>query len=93
MLNSAQLRRNAAICWAAILSRSGKLRSVVDVVHRRHRQIGAFYAPACRSQTVERLRGSDLVNEMQVNVEERGFVCWLANYVVVPELVEECAWQ
>ena len=52
--------------------RSARRRRVGDVVvHRRERQVGPPHAPAGEAQALERLRRGDLVDEVQVDVEQR----------------------
>src|SRR5205085_9762552 len=59
------------------------------MVNRRERQIGPTDDATRRAQSVERLRRSDFVNEMQVNVEQRRLARRFADDVLVPEFVEE----
>ena len=56
---------------------------------------GAFRAAnlaPCGAQTIEGLRRSDLVNQVQVDVNQRRLIAGLANYVLVPDFLEKCAW-
>jgi hypothetical protein len=68
-------------------------------VGRRHvvvgcgdRQIGAADLPAGEAQALERLRRRHLMDEMQVDVEQRRFACGLADDVVLPDFLEQGAW-
>jgi hypothetical protein len=60
------------------------------VVHGRNRQTGTPDAAAGRAQPVERLRRSDFVNQVQVNVEQRGLSRLLVDYMLVPEFLKKC---
>ncbi len=59
------------------------------VVHRRDREVGTAHAAPCDAQAVERLRGGDLVHQVQVDVEEVGFPLRGMDDVAVPQLLGE----
>ncbi len=54
-------------------------------------QIRAADGPAGQPQRLERLRAGHLVDEMQVDVEQVGFVVGTPDDVGVPDLPRECA--
>ena len=59
------------------------------VVHGRDAAVGAAYGAAGKTQSLEGLRASDLVDEMEVDVDERGFASGFGDYVLVPDFFEE----
>ena len=68
------------------LAREGRRR----MVHGRERALGPPHPQAPLAQQRERLRRSDLVDEVQVDIEQRGRVGGLgAHHVTLPHLVEE----
>jgi hypothetical protein len=58
------------------------------VVHRRDREVGPPDAAAGQPQPVEGLRRGDLVDQVEVDVQERDAVI-LPDDVTLPQLVEE----
>ena len=60
------------------------------MIRRRHRQIRPPHAAIGFSQSVERLRRRDFVDEMQINIEKRRRTVARAGDMVVPEFIEEC---
>jgi hypothetical protein len=71
MPNSSQLARSASSCAFAISSVTGPRQRRHVVIHRRDRQIGPPHLPAGEPQPLECLRRGDLVDEVQVDVEQR----------------------
>ena len=59
------------------------------VVHRRDGQVGPPQLPARQPEAVEGLRRGDLVDEMEVDEEQRGLAGRLRDDVALPDLVEE----
>ena len=59
------------------------------VIHRRDGEIGAPHAPPVEPQPVERLRRGHLVDQVQVDVEQRRLAGLLADDVRVPDLLEQ----
>ena len=59
------------------------------VVHRRDREVGAAHRSAGEPQPVERLRRRHLVDQVQVDVEERGLARRLVDDVALPDPVEQ----
>ena len=59
------------------------------VIDRRDGAVRAANLAARGAQTVKRLRRSDLVHQVQVDVEQRRLVAGLANYVRVPDFLEQ----
>jgi hypothetical protein len=59
------------------------------VVHRRERELGPAHRPACEPQAFERLRRGDLVDQVQVDVQERRLVRLLADDVRLPDMLEQ----
>ena len=62
------------------------------VVGDRDRQVRPAQLAAGQTQTLERLRAGDLVQQMPVDVENAGPVRELLHDVAVPDLVEQRAW-
>ena len=62
------------------------------VVGRGDRQVGAADLAAVQAQALERLRRRDLVDEVQVDVEERRLAGLLAYDVVLPDFLEQRPW-
>ena len=91
MPNSRQLRSRASSCALAISSVTGSIerprRRVV--VHRGDRQVRSADLAAGQPQAVERLRRGHFVDEMQVDIEQRGLAGSIANDVRGPDLFEE----
>ena len=89
--NSAQLSASTSIWRAEMGSSMGPLevggRHVV--VHGGDGQVGPAHAAAGQAQPVEGLRRGHLVDQVQVDVEQVGFVGGLADQVAVPHLVGE----
>ena len=67
--------------------RPGERRDVV--IHRRDREVGAAHRAARETQPVERLRRGDLVDQVEVDVEERGLARRLVDDVALPDPVEQ----
>ena len=59
------------------------------VVHRREREIRAPNAPAGEPQPVEGLRRGHLVDEVEIDVEQRRLSVLLVDDVALPDPVEE----
>ena len=59
------------------------------VVHRRDREVGAAHGAAGETQPVERLRRRDLVDQVEVDVEERRLARRLVDHVALPDPVEQ----
>ena len=59
------------------------------VVHRRDRQVGAAHRPAGEPQRLERLRARHLVDEVQVDVEQRRLARPLVDDVRLPDPLEQ----
>ena len=59
------------------------------VVHRRNGQVGPPQLAARQPEAVEGLRRGDLVDEMEVDEEQRGLAGRLRDDVALPDLVEE----
>ena len=95
MPKSAQFLRRVAICVAAIWSRmlrrprSGGGDVVVDGGDG---AIGAADLAAGEAEALEGLRGGDLVDELQVDVEDGGLACGFDDDVLLPDFFEECFW-
>ena len=51
--------------------------------------VGAAELAAGQAEAVEGLRAGDLVDEMEVDVEDRGFACGLGYEVLLPDFFEE----
>ena len=92
MPNSAQFLRSALICAAEIWStmyeavlRAGGGDVVVD---RGDGAVGAAQLAAGQAQAVERLRRGDLVDQLQVDVEDRRLAFGLGDDVLLPDLFE-----
>ena len=88
MPKSAQFLRSVAICLAAIWSTMlrrpsmvvGTLWSTVAMV-----AIGAAHLAAGEAQTLKGLRRSDLVEQLQVDVEQGGLALGLDHDVLLPD--------
>ena len=63
------------------------------VVRGRDGEVGAAHSSARHAQAVERLRGSDLVHEVQVDVQDRRLSGLLVDDVAVPDLLEHSPWR
>ena len=61
------------------------------VIHRRHGALGSAHAATGQPQPLEGLRRGDLVDEMEVDVEQRRLPGRLDDHVIVPDLLEEGA--
>ena len=61
------------------------------VIHRRDRQVGPPHRAAGEPQRLERLRARHLVDEVQVDVEQRRLARLLVDDVRLPDLVEQRA--
>ncbi len=61
------------------------------VVHHREGQIGAAHFAARGLDAGKRLRGSAFVDEVPVNVDQRGFAGFFADHVRVPDFFVQCA--
>ena len=59
------------------------------VVHRRDRQVGATHGASGHPEAVEGLRRGDLVDQMEVDEEQRRLAGGLGDDVAFPDLVEE----
>ena len=59
------------------------------VVHGGHGQIGPAHLPAGQAQAFERLRGGDLMDEVEVDIQEVGLARLRPHDVGVPELLGE----
>jgi hypothetical protein len=59
------------------------------VVHRRDREVGTAHRAASQPQRLERLRAGDLVDEVQIDVEQRGLARPLLDDVRLPDLLEQ----
>jgi hypothetical protein len=59
------------------------------VVHRRDREVGPAHAAPGQAQGLERLRRGHLVNQVQVDVEQRRLVGRLHDDVTGPDAVEQ----
>ena len=89
--NSAQFLRRASICLAAMASTMRRRSSALVrdvVVDGGDGAVGAAELAACHAEAVEGLRGGDLVDEMQVDVEERRFALGLGDEVLLPDFFE-----
>ncbi len=58
------------------------------VVHGRDAAIGTAHLAAGQPQAFEGLRRSDLVQQLQVDVEQRGLALGLDHHVLLPDLLE-----
>jgi hypothetical protein len=58
------------------------------VIHRGDRLVRSANPETTLAKSRERLRGCDLVNELQIDVENRRPVGLLNDYVVVPNLLK-----
>ena len=80
-----------------LLSRDGVGHRLVDVggghvvVSRGDRQVGAAHRAPGQAESVEGLRGGDLVDQVQVDEEEIGLSLGGVDDVGVPDLLAECA--
>ena len=52
--------------------------------------VGAAKLAVGHAETVEGLRAGDFVNEVKVDVEDRGFACGFGDEVLLPDFFEEC---
>ena len=59
------------------------------VVDRGDGAVGAAELAAGHAEAVEGLRAGDLVDEVQVDVEDRGFACGFGDEVLLPDFFEE----
>ncbi len=59
------------------------------VVDCRDSAVGPAELAASHAEAVEGLRAGDLVDEVQVDVEDRGFACGLGDEVLLPDFFEE----
>ena len=59
------------------------------MVHRRDGQVGTADAPAGEAEPLERLRRGDLVDEVEIDVEQRRAALLLEDDVPLPDLLEE----
>jgi hypothetical protein len=50
--------------------------------------VRAAHLAAGQAQAFKGLRGSDLVEQLQVNVEQGWLACWLDYYVLLPDFFE-----
>ncbi len=55
--------------------------------------VGTAKLAARHAKAVEGLRGGDLVDEMQVDVEDRGLARGFGDEVLLPDFFEECLWE
>ena len=62
------------------------------VVDRREGSLRLPDQAVSDAQAIEGLRRSDFVHQMEIDIKKRQAVVGNANYVLVPDLVEECAW-
>jgi len=58
------------------------------VIDRGNRAIGAAHFAACKPQSLKRLRRRHLVDQLKVDVEQRGLALGLNHYVLLPDLLE-----
>jgi hypothetical protein len=58
------------------------------VIDSAESKIRASYLSACLAQTIKRLRRRHLMNEVQIDVEERGLTTRFTNNVRLPEFLE-----
>jgi hypothetical protein len=58
------------------------------VVDGGDRAVGAADFASGQAQAFKGLRGSDLVEQLQVNVEQGWLACWLDYYVLLPDFFE-----
>ena len=59
------------------------------VIHRRDRQIWTTHAAAGEPQALKGLRRRDFVDQVQIDVEQRGLARHVAHDVSVPDFLEE----
>jgi hypothetical protein len=62
------------------------------VIDRCDRAVGATEFAAGHAETVEGLRAGDFVDEVQVNIEERGLSRGFGDEVLLPDFFEESLW-
>ena len=70
----------------AILGRDG-------VVHDGEGQVGPAHFAAGGFQAGERLRRSDFMDQVAVDVDQRGFAGDFSNEVGIPDFFVECLWR
>src|SRR6202041_1514426 len=58
------------------------------VVHRSHAAIGAPYRSSCQAESFKRLRGGDLMQQVQIDVEECRLALGSDDYMRIPNLFE-----
>jgi hypothetical protein len=58
------------------------------VIDSAESKIWASYVSTCLAQTFKRLRRCHLMNEVQIDVEERGLATRFTNNVRLPEFLE-----
>ena len=61
------------------------------MIHGRHGPVRTAHLEPALPQTGERLRRGDLVDQMEVDVEDRRRARFLRDDVGVPDLLEECS--
>ena len=86
--NSSQLRRSASSCAAASSSAWPVVGRDV-VIHRRERQVGPPHLSPGQTQALEGLRRGHLVDEVEVDVEQRRLALGLGDEVRFPDAIEE----
>src|SRR5271156_189381 len=59
------------------------------VIHRRHRTLGLPDLAARHSQALEGLRRRDLMNQMQIDVDQRQLSRWNTDHVLTPDFVKQ----
>ena len=95
MPNSAQFLRRALTCaaeiWSVMTRRSCDGGGGDVVVDRGDVAVGAAELAAGQAQAVEGLGRGDLVDEVEVDVEDRGLACGLGDEVGLPDFFEEGA--
>ena len=61
------------------------------VIHRGDRAVGPPNSDAAVTKTLKSLRGSHLVDQMQINKQDRRTARFMADDVLVPDFLVECA--
>ena len=54
-------------------------------------EVGPAHGPPGQAQALEGLRAGDLVHEVEVDVEQVGLAVALANEMLIPDLLGQCA--
>ena len=87
--NSAQLRRRASSCAFASGSVTGPSSVGHVVVHRRERQVRPSHGSPGQPEAVEGLRRGDLVDQVQVDEQQRRLALGGGDDVSLPDPVEQ----